>query len=58
MHGDTEKAFAAYLTLLEVERTSGNQRGMETATTALQSPGKKMGLSEDTLSKQIGATKK
>lgn len=58
LHGDTDKAFAAYLALLEVEQTSGNQKGIETATTALRSLGKKMGLSEETLSKQIGATNK
>jgi len=57
LHGDTDEAFATYLTLLQIERTSGNQRGIEMATTALQSLGKKLGLSEKTLAEQIGGTK-
>ena len=57
LHGDTDNAFTAYLTLLEVERAGENQRGIEAATTALQSLGKKMGLLEEALSKQIGAAK-
>ncbi len=41
LHSDIEKAFAAYLTFLEVERMNGNQRGIEKAITALQSLGRK-----------------
>lgn len=41
LHGDIDKAFASYLTLLEVERESGDQRGIATAMTGLQSLGKK-----------------
>ena len=56
LHGDADKAFAAYLELLEVERAAGNQRGVETATTALRTLGRKMGLSEQAVAKKMGIT--
>jgi Flp pilus assembly protein TadD len=58
LHGDTDKAFASYLTLLEIERTSRNQRGIEMATTALQVLGRKMGLSETTLAEKLSIKQK
>ena len=53
LHGETDKAFSAYLTLLEVERANGHLKGIETATTALQSLAKIMGLSEEALAEHI-----
>ncbi len=58
IHGENDKAFAAYLKLLEIERANGDQRGIETTTTAVRSLGKKMGLSEEALLSRISTTKK
>lgn len=55
LHGDPEKAFASYVTLLVVERANANQRGIDTAMTALRALGTTIGLSEEALSERINA---
>jgi tetratricopeptide (TPR) repeat protein len=54
LHGDTNQAFASHLDLLEVERASGNQRGMQITRIALEALGKKMGLKEEDIARRIG----
>jgi Flp pilus assembly protein TadD len=53
LHGEPEKAFNAYLTLLEVDRIDRDQAGVESSTIALRALGQKMGLSEAAVTEKI-----
>jgi Flp pilus assembly protein TadD len=53
LHGEPEKAFNAYLTLLEVYAMERDQKGIEQATIALKALGKKMGLSDASVAERI-----
>jgi Flp pilus assembly protein TadD len=55
LHGEARKAFASFLRLLIVERANRNQAGVRNALVALQSLGRKMGLSVDDVSARIAA---
>jgi Flp pilus assembly protein TadD len=56
LHGEPEKAFNAYLTLLEVYKMERDEKGVEQATIALKALGKKMGLSEASVAERIDNT--
>ena|SRR5437773_3903703 len=53
LHGDARKAFQSFLELLAVEHRNGNQKGIDNTIVALQSLGKKMGLSEQDVSEEV-----
>jgi Flp pilus assembly protein TadD len=53
LHGEPEKAFDVYLTLLEVYTMEGDQKGVEQATPALRALGNKIGLSEPLVDEKI-----
>jgi Flp pilus assembly protein TadD len=53
LHGETEKAFNTYLTLIEVYRMESDQKAIEEATIALKALGKKMGLSDTSVAERI-----
>jgi hypothetical protein len=55
LHGEAGKAFESFLELLIVERKNRNQTGIKNATVALNSLGKKMGLSEHEVVAKITA---
>lgn len=53
LHSQPEKAFNSYLVLLEVDRMNNDQKGIELSKTALKALGKKMGLSEASVTERI-----
>ncbi len=55
LHGEARKAFVSFLRLLVVERMNRNQAGVRNALEALQSLGRKMGLSVEEVSARVAA---
>ncbi len=53
LHGEPEKAFDAYLEVLEVEKVNKAERGVESSTIALKALGKKIGLPEASVTERI-----
>jgi Flp pilus assembly protein TadD len=55
VHGEARRAFASFLELLIVERLNRNQAGVQNAMVALQTLGRKIGLSAQDVSARITA---
>jgi Flp pilus assembly protein TadD len=55
LHGEARSAFASFLELLAVERMNRNPAGVQNAMVALQTLGRKLGLSSHEVSAKITA---
>jgi len=53
LHGEPEKAFDAYLEVLEVEKVNKAERGVESSTIALKALGKKIWFTEASATERI-----
>ena len=57
LHGDSRAAFDAFLKLLTVESKNRHVDGIDRAEIALRTLGRKLGLDEEALSKEIAAAR-
>jgi Flp pilus assembly protein TadD len=53
LHGNPSEAFDYYLALLRIERANADQHGAESTKTALETLGRRMGLSDEAVAEKL-----